>query len=845
MKNKYLRLTLKGFTILLSIGVILYIIVFAYVTANKQKIIKQVTVEIGKKLNGNVTIGNVELSFFRHFPSVSVALHNILITDTMYAKHHHPFFKGDDVYINVGVVNLIQKKSFISGFRIDGGNFYVFTDTSGYTNKYLFTPRKDSVVGTDNNNKKNELKNIVLNNVRLTEEDDQKRKLFDIQVNKLDIDLEDKDSTVFLFSAKADMLVHSLAFNMLRGSFLKEKSFKGNFNLKFDKKIKQIQLDNAAIDLGGHPFRITARFDMAGDNRQFSVKVITKGIHYSEARSLLTHKIDSALTIGDVEKPLDINASLQGPLKGGDPLIVVNFSTKNSHLKTPFVEFDNATFTGLFTNEVIAGQPRQDPNSKIVLNNFSASWHDLPVTSDKIEVVNLLAPLVSCDLQTHFPLTKLNNILGSNSLQLRSGDGAANITYRGPIQRNNNTNSFVNGFVSFKNASILYTPRDVELKNVNGRIVFKNSNVFVENLQCVVLNNKIVMNGRALNLLTLIDSGPNKVNVEWNIYSPAINMNAFTFLLQARKKVVIADPNANKKLVKMANKIDQVLDQGSVAVNLKADHLIYKKFEAANTAANITLLQDRYLINNISMEHAGGRMEIKGSLIAEKANMHQAKINVILDNVDVSKTFEAFDNFGQDELTSKTLQGKLTAKIEASLKVNSEGKADPSSIESVVDFSLKNGALNNFEPVKKMQTFIFKNRDFENIRFAELKDRLEIKNQEVKINRMEIQSSVMSMFVEGVFSKKGNTDIGIQVPLSNIKKRAVDFSPENIGVDQKGGRSIHLRGRPGPDGNIKFKLDLFNKFKKEKDEKSDSLKIELPKKDSIKINLSKPDSLKQ
>ncbi|HMJ48283.1 MAG TPA: hypothetical protein VK498_13205, partial [Ferruginibacter sp.] len=70
---------------------------------------------------------------------------------------------------------------------------------------------------------------------------------------------------------------------------------------------------------------------------------------------------------------------------------------------------------------------------------------------------------------------------------------------------------------------------------------------------------------------------------------------------------------------------------------------------------------------------------------------------------------------------------------------------------------------------------------------------------------------------EGIFSNKGNTDISIQVPLSNIHRPDSALNPVNIGVDKKGGRSIYLRGRPGPDGNIKFKLDLFNKFKKEKE----------------------------
>lgn len=300
--------------------------------------------------------------------------------------------------------------------------------------------------------------------MRITDDDKQKDKLFDIQVNELDLDLEDKDSTVFIFSANANMLIHSFAFNLPKGSFVKEKTFSGKFDVRYDKKLKQIQLDSADINLGDHRFNITARFDMAGDNRQFSLKLFTKNIRYGFAKSLLTHKIDSALSIGDVEKPLDIAASLTGPLKSGDPLILINFITKNTHLKTPFLDFDKASFKGFFTNQAVPGLPRNDPNSKIVLTNFSATWRDLPITSDKIEVVNLIFPLLTCDLQSNFPLTTLNDIMGSNTIQLQSGDGAANITYKGPIFKNNNTNSFVNGFISFNNGTVLYMPRDVELK---------------------------------------------------------------------------------------------------------------------------------------------------------------------------------------------------------------------------------------------------------------------------------------------------------------------------------------------------------------------------------------------
>jgi hypothetical protein len=189
---------------------------------------------------------------------------------------------------------------------------------------------------------------------------------------------------------------------------------------------------------------------------------------------------------------------------------------------------------------------------------------------------------------------------------------------------------------------------------------------------------------------------------------------------------------------------------------------------------------------------------------------------VRMDNVNVSEVFTDFDNFGQDGITAQSLEGKLTADLSASMNVRNDGSIIPASIISQVDFLLRDGALINYEPVKKLQNFIFKNRNFDTIRFAELKNRLEISNQEIKINRMEIQSTVMSMFVEGIYNKKGTTDLSIQVPLSNIKKRDAEYNPENLGVEKKGGSSIFIRGRPGPDGNVRFKLDLFKKYEKDK-----------------------------
>lgn len=812
--KKILKISFKVFLIITGLLLIVYIGIYTYVSMNKASIILQVTDEIGKKISGKVSVEDVELSFFRQFPKISVLLNKVTITDSMYAQHHHAFFRAERLFARLSITKLIRKQSPLNGFRIEKGEIYLYTDSTGYTNSYLVQQKKDTtaVAGTGD---KSELKSIVLKDVSFIIDDRRKEKLHNYFVNDLSVDLDDDEDSTLALAAKANIMVHSMAFNLPRGSFLNETRFTGKFGVVFNKASNQLSFDSIRIELSGQPFNLTGRFDLKGTTPQFSLRVHTRKLLYKEAKLLMPARIVRSLSLVELDKPLDVDVNINGPLKGGEPSIYVNWTAKGTQLKTPFLDFDDAAFTGYFTNQFSDSLPRNDRNSVIHINQFTADWHGLPLVSANFQILDLVEPILTCDLSSNFPLTKLNDVIGSNFIQLQSGEGSVNLTYKGPVVRNNNTNSLINGTVSFKDGTVLYAPRNVAMKNVSGEMIFKNSDVLVKDLRCVVLDNKVTMQGQAKNLLTLINTEPGKASIDWSIATPSLNLGAFNFLLKPGKKVSVASSNKNK-LSSAASNIDAVLEKATLHINLDAAKLFYKKFEAASLNADVTLLANKYILNNVGMSHAGGRLDMKGSLVNERPNYLQASINATMDNVDVSKVLYAFDNFGQDAILSENLDGKLSAKINADMGLDEDGQVYPATVKSVVDFSLKNGGLINYDPVKRLQKVLFKKRDFENIRFAELTDRFEISNREIKINRMEIQSTVLSFFIEGIYSMRGNTDLSIQVPLNNLKKRGDDYIPENIGTDKKGGKSIFLRGRPGSDGNVNFKLDLFNKYKKNK-----------------------------
>ncbi|MES2431436.1 MAG: AsmA-like C-terminal region-containing protein [Bacteroidota bacterium] len=786
-----------------------------YVFLNKKDIIKKVTTEMSSKLNGNVSIGAIDISFFNHFPKIGVKLNDVVITDSLFPQHQHAFLQVKQAFITLSITKLIQKKSPINGLTLQNGSIYLYTDTSGYTNTYLMQSKKNPGTSVSNSENNIELKTISLKNFHIILDDRKREKLHDFQVQNLKVKLKEKSKKI-LFDINTSIDIKSLAFNLPRGTYLDNKTFQGNFDIWLDKKTNQLGFDSINIKLQGQPFNLSGKFDLKGSEPQFLLNIHVRKAEYSLVKSLLTKKIAKSLSMVEIDKPLDADAILSGPLNGGQPLVDIKWNISRSRLITPFMDFDDATFTGSYNNEVIKDSPRYDNNSVININNFSANWQSLPVTSNHIEILNLETPILTCDLHSSFPLRSLNEVIQTNTLQLTSGDADMTLTYKGPIEGNNNINSFINGNFVFKNGTILYTPRNVEMKEVNGSMIFSNSNVEIQNLQCNVLNNKIVMNGTAKNLLSLINTEPNKIVLDWNIYSPQLNLASFIFLFKSPKKFGIPTVSTKKKFAKLSSQIDAIIEQSKIDVNITTDKVLYKKFEATGLQANMNILQDRYLLNNVSMNIAGGKMNMSGQLLNDQVNNHTATLNVDLTKVNVKKVFYAFDNFGQDGIVADNLEGVLTSKTNISINLNDDGKILPSSAVGKIDFSLKNGVLNNYAPIKRIQNFIFKKRDFDTIRFAELKDKLEVNRGEIKINRMEIQSSVLTIFVEGIYKPKGKTDISIQVPLSNLKKRGDEYKPENIGSNKKGGGSIFLRGQTGDDGNVKFKLDLFYKFKKDK-----------------------------
>ncbi len=85
---------------------------------------------------------------------------------------------------------------------------------------------------------------------------------------------------------------------------------------------------------------------------------------------------------------------------------------------------------------------------------------------------------------------------------------------------------------------------------------------------------------------------------------------------------------------------------------------------------------------------------------------------------------------------------------------------------------------------------------------------------------MEIRSSVLTMFVNGMYNFKTGPDMSIQVPLSNLKANK-DSVLVNKGTKQNQGISVRLRVRRGTNGKLDLSWDPFDKANKEMNKNED------------------------
>jgi len=811
--SRALKISLRILGILSALVLLAFIGGWIYLKQHKRQVIAFIESEAKKGLNGgSLHIGDISIGFKHSFPRIAFTIDSLSLRDSLWNRHHHDLISSARVYATLDFFKLIIGKINVGRIVLEKPNIYLYTDSSGYSNTSLF---KKNNPPKKNTQKNQDFPILQISNGLFTVDKEDAHKIFDYNINWLECHIRgNEDNPSLTIDADLDCLVKQMTFNREKGAFLENKSVQGQFQIQFNKDSKVLQFTKIKLAVEQQPFVFTGKFYLAEIPTPFILSWETDQLSFMKAVSFLSPSIRLKLDQYNISESI---THLAGSLDNSEPeyktpLVHLRLNVSDKTITTPVVIIPHTSFTATFNNEELKGLGHEDSNTVMHFSPLKGKLEQLSFSCDSVVIRNLIHPRMNLHILSDFPLEHINDFLNENELAFTKGSGKINLVYSGSLEKNYDSLRMLTGVFNLDSASINYVPRNLLFNRGVGVIRFTGKDLIVDNLNLYSGSTDLIMSGALKSMFYLINQKNKKLTLDWSIRSNKLNLNDFiTYLKQ--QQVSKTTRKKKSSLAQTLTDFTSLLESADFNLDLDARQLMYKKFNADNLRAKMIMNDNFINLKDIRLQSAGGSINLQGMLRNDPgANPFAFKAQ--LKTVNVSKIFYAFNNFGLKSPTDKNISGDLTADITMEGAVTTKAQMIPDELKGFVKFNLQNGRLVNFEPVQKIQEIVFKKRNFSDIQFADLHDLLEIHGENITINRMEINSTVLHMFVEGIYNMKTGPDLSIQVPLSNLKNNK-DAAIANKGINSKTGISARLRAQKGDDGKVKITWDPFNKAGKQ------------------------------
>jgi hypothetical protein len=437
----------------------------------------------------------------------------------------------------------------------------------------------------------------------------------------------------------------------------------------------------------------------------------------------------------------------------------------------------------------------------------------IPIEGDVI-FTKLQDPLIDLNFTSRLSYNDVNAHLDNDRFVLDKGNFISRVAYKGKLSeyldptRTHYTGK-LNGSVVATDASLYYKPKKIKVDKVQLNAKFTEKLFEVKNLTLELNGSPIALNGTVEDFIPFFIQPKNKAVVSLAVNSPSLDLTPLT-TPRAKQRSKRRNERNRKRMTEL---LDVMYDRLEFAVNLKVEELTFRKFKAKNISGRVRLNNQRLEANPVSMNVAGGTMKLNFSMDNVFDEITPMAVQARITKADIKELFVNFNQFNQKAIHADNLRGKISADVTFSANVDETYNLITPSMRGTLDCKIIDGGIVNFEPMENMSNFLLKKRDFSDVAFAELISNFSIKGTDMDISRMEIQSTVLSFFVEGRYSFTDSTSLSVQIPLSNLKKRDKNFKPKNIGTHAKAGPSVFLHVHRDKDINSKIKID-YDPFKK-------------------------------
>lgn len=536
---------------------------------------------------------------------------------------------------------------------------------------------------------------------------------------------------------------------------------------------------------------------------------------------------------------LDGNISLSGSLKGlmnkeKNPHFKMNYTISDGNYKLKSIPFilNNINMEGVVNN----GSKRNFESTEIIADIFNAKSKKGFINGN-FTVKNLNDYFLKSSFRSAWDLSEVSTYFEDSPFIGLKGQIFTTTLYRGNIAfdytfKKKFLNAKHTSDIIFKEASFNYNtfPLKFNFKSLKGK--FENEKFSINSSITNISKSDISFKGNIYNLISFILNSASKIYINGDIMSNNINLHELMTL---------------NDLSSANNKINTILPNWiDVNSSIKVKKMKFKSFESSNLTSKILFNNNILQLDTLETDLLNG--SLKGDFTITEPLAENIKLNskFIVEKIDIRKSFDTFDNYGQTFIKKENLIGIGSAELDIIAHWKPKFVLDAKRLKVRSHLVIEKGELIDFKPLENLSAYV-SIEELKHVTFSTLENTIDISNEIINIPTMEIKSSALSLLISGTHSFEQEINYEVTLLLSELISdsfRKKNTQITSFGEEKKDGKifnTIYFKMTGNTDDpkisldKIRFMEDLNKSLNKEKETISEIINNDILNKEAVKV----------
>lgn len=699
--------------------------------------IKKIFVEeINKHLEARIDVSEMRFSLLKKFPGAALEFKNVIIySPTNFIKskdagfHHDTLLSAENLYLQFSITDLFKKNYIIKAIHVKNGKLNVEVSGNGMKNFIVWKTTGDKATSKVTL----QLKDVRFTNMEARYLNRMNHSDFWFFTNRFNMRGE-------LSKGSGKLEISSDLF--IRHFLINDKNYVKNINASTSFKLqvfdKNYEIEKGEITVSGLDLRITGKY-LTWPSKTVNLSITGENLDIQKLINILPKKISDNIDNYEGKGFLKINSTISGNYgRGQTPHIETSFTIVDGELKEKNIPYllKIRKVTGRFTN----GAKNSWSTTLLDLQHYEVNIGESDIHGS-FSISSFPHPNIDFQATGEIDFAKWIRFFDLKKIEKGSGKIHANISLSGKLSDEAEQgwgfleNLDPRGRLEFYDIAFKIRGNSIVFKDINGNMAFRD-NVWLDGLKMNIGGEKITIEGKIGNVLSHISGKEAPLLLEATVRAEYFN------------PVIFIDFPGKKDNADTNTKPSVFPDNLYLDLNLEIGQLNYKRFTANNFKGNLLYKPGMLSFNSVTFKSMNGNFSGSGVVFQNINGQFLIRTQSTLKGINIKELFYSFNNFDQEFITDKHVNGTLTGEISFSSQWTNNLKIIKKKILAESSVKITDGELIDFEPMLGLARYI-NISELKHIRFSELDNRILIRDETITIQQTEIQSSAFNISLSG------------------------------------------------------------------------------------------------